>query len=81
MCGYDGPGAWASQTDTVAEFCCHCRARTYQDRDGICQACGKDAEENEHTGGTAAGASALQNEARSHAHHRPCRNKARPQAS
>lgn len=49
MCGYDGPGVWAGQTDTVAEYCCHCRARTYQDRDGICQACGRDAEGSEHT--------------------------------
>jgi len=44
MCGYDGPGVWASDVATVAEYCCHCRARTYQSRDGICELCGKDAE-------------------------------------
>ncbi len=45
MCGYDGPGVRADQTDTVAEYCCHCRARTYQSTAGICECCGKDAED------------------------------------
>jgi len=45
MCGHDGPGVWASEVRTVAEYCCHCRARTYQSRDGICELCGKDAED------------------------------------
>jgi len=44
MCGYDGPGVWASEVPTVVEYCCHCRARTYQSRDGICELCGKDAD-------------------------------------
>ncbi len=45
MCGYDGPGVWADAVRTVAEHCCHCRARTYQSPDGICELCGKDAED------------------------------------
>jgi len=44
MCGYDGPGVWADQVDTVAEYCCHCKARTYQSQDSICTLCGKHAE-------------------------------------
>jgi hypothetical protein len=28
MRGYDGPGVRADQVDTVAEYCCHCKART-----------------------------------------------------
>jgi len=44
MCGYDGPGVRADAVRTVAEHCCHCRARTYQNPDGICELCGKDAE-------------------------------------
>jgi len=49
MCGYDGPGVWASEVRTVAEYCCHCRARTRQSPDGICELCGKDAEDAEDT--------------------------------
>jgi len=45
MCGYDGPGVRADAVSTVAEYCCHCRARTYQSTDGICELCGKDAED------------------------------------
>jgi len=44
MCGHDGPGVWASEVSTVAECCCHCRARTRQSPEGICELCGKDAE-------------------------------------
>jgi len=44
MCGYEGRGVWASDVTTVAEYCCHCRARTYQSQEGICELCGKDAE-------------------------------------
>ena len=44
ICGHDGPGVWASEIRTVAEYCCHCRARTRQSLDGICELCGKDAE-------------------------------------
>lgn len=44
MCGHRGRGVWADAVDTVAECCCHCRARTYQSRDGICERCGKHAE-------------------------------------
>jgi len=44
MCGYDGPGVSADQVETVAEYCCHCKARTYQSQEGICTLCGKDAE-------------------------------------
>jgi len=47
MCGYDGPGVRASDVTTVAEYCRHCRARTYQSRDGVCELCGKDAEDDE----------------------------------
>ncbi len=43
-CGYEGRGVAISATGTVAEYCCHCSARTYQDRDGTCQLCGRDAE-------------------------------------
>lgn len=39
-----GRGVAIDATGTVAEHCCHCRARTYQDRDGICQLCGCDGE-------------------------------------
>ena len=44
MCGYEGRGVWASQVSAVAEYCCHCNARTHQSVDGICELCGKDAE-------------------------------------
>ena len=44
MCGYEGRGVWIDQVDTVAEYCCYCNARTYQNPEGICQLCGKDAE-------------------------------------
>ncbi len=44
-CGYDGPGVWASEVHTVAEYCRHCCARTRQSPDGICELCGKDAED------------------------------------
>lgn len=44
MCGYEGRGVAIDTTDTVAEYCCHCGTRTYQDRTGICQLCGCDAE-------------------------------------
>jgi len=30
MYGYEGRGVWSSQVETVAEYCCHCDARTYQ---------------------------------------------------
>jgi len=43
-CGYEGRGVAISATSTVAEYCCHCSARTYQNRDGTCQLCGRDAE-------------------------------------
>jgi len=54
MCGYDGPGVRADAVSAVAEYCCHCRARTHQSTDGICELCGKDAED---TGDTPAAAS------------------------
>ncbi len=44
MCGYEGRGVAIDATDTVAEYCCHCGTRTYQDRTGMCQLCGRDAE-------------------------------------
>lgn len=44
MYGYRGRGVWADTVRTVAEYCCHCNARTYQSRDSICERCGKDAE-------------------------------------
>lgn len=44
ICGYDGPGVSADQVETVAEYCCHCKARTHQSQDSICTLCGKDAE-------------------------------------
>ncbi len=44
MCGYEGRGVAIDATDTVAEYCCHCSTRTYQDRTGMCQLCGRDAE-------------------------------------
>ena len=44
MCGYEGRGVRIDQVDTVAEYCCHCNARTRQSPDGICELCGKDAE-------------------------------------
>ena len=44
MCGYEGRGVWSSQVASVAEHCCHCKARTYQSPEGICELCGKDAE-------------------------------------
>ena len=44
MCGYDGPGVSIDKVDTVAEYCCHCNARTYQSPEGICTLCGKEAE-------------------------------------
>ena len=53
MCGYDGPGVWADQVDTVAEYCCHCKARTYQSQEGICTLCGKDAETPDAQGAAA----------------------------
>ncbi len=49
MCGHDGPGVWADAVSTVADYCCHCRARTYQSPDGICELCGKDAEDADDT--------------------------------
>ncbi len=49
ICGHDGPGVWASEVSTVAEHCCHCRARTRQSPDGICELCGKDAEDADDT--------------------------------
>ncbi len=44
MCGYEGRGVAIDATDTVAEYCCHCGTRTYQDHAGMCQLCGHDAE-------------------------------------
>ena len=44
MCGYEGRGVRIDQVDTVAEHCCHCNARTYQNPEGTCELCGKDAE-------------------------------------
>ncbi len=44
MCGYEGPGVKIGEVDTVAEYCCHCKARTYQSLDSICELCGKHAE-------------------------------------
>ncbi len=44
ICGYDGPGVRISDVDTIAEYCCHCKARTYQSPDGICTLCGMEAE-------------------------------------
>ena len=44
MCGYEGRGVAIDATDTVAEYCCHCGTRTYQDRAGTCQLCGHNAE-------------------------------------
>ena len=44
MCGYEGRGVWLSCTAAVAEYCLHGRARTYQGHDGICELCGRDAE-------------------------------------
>lgn len=44
MCGHRGRGVWADAVGTVAEYCCHCRARTHQSRGGICERCGKHAE-------------------------------------
>lgn len=45
LCGYEGRGVALTCTATVAEYCLHCRARTYQSRDGICELCGRDAED------------------------------------
>ncbi len=45
ICGYEGRGVWSSQVETVAEYCCHCNARTRQSPEGICSLCGMDAEE------------------------------------
>ena len=44
MCGYEGRGVWISEVASVAEYCCHCNARTYQSSEGICELCGKDGE-------------------------------------
>ena len=44
MCGYEGRGVAIDATDTVAEYCCRCGTRTYQDHAGTCQLCGHDAE-------------------------------------
>ncbi len=44
MCGYEGRGVAIDATYTVAEYCCRCGTRTYQDHAGICQLCGHDAE-------------------------------------
>lgn len=44
MCGHRGRGVRDDAVSTVAEFCCHCTARTRQTPDGMCQACCKDAE-------------------------------------
>lgn len=52
MCGYQGRGVWddavslgiARAMPDVAEYCCHCNARTRQTLDGTCQVCGKHAE-------------------------------------
>lgn len=44
MCGYQGRGVRDDAVSTVAEYCCHCNARTRQTLDGTCQLCGKHAE-------------------------------------
>jgi len=44
MCGYEGPGVRIGDLAVIAEYCCHCNARTHQSPDGICELCGKDAE-------------------------------------
>ena len=54
ICGYEGPGVWADQVATVAEYCCHCKARTYQSPDSVCTLCGKDAETPDETAPQAA---------------------------
>lgn len=46
MCGFQGRGVPIDKTASVAEYCCHCNARTYQSHDGICELCGKDAEDS-----------------------------------
>ena len=44
MCNFQGRGVSIDKTISVAEYCCHCNARTYQSHDGVCELCGKDAE-------------------------------------
>ena len=45
MCNFQGRGVPIDKVRTVAEYCCHCNARTYQSHDGICELCGKNAED------------------------------------
>ena len=68
MCGYEGRGVWASQVDTVAEYCCHCNARTRQSPDGICELCGKDAEDAGDTPAASGPAPAARPDPDRHAH-------------
>ncbi len=50
ICGHEGPGVRIGDLDVIAEYCCcHCNARTYQSPDGICELCGKDAEDADDT--------------------------------